>query len=232
MHELVRKQLVKYDGKLRAALRPETRFSAHPRALTAAEAVAEAADADEIPTQTRTLARLEPSGAPAATACPRVADARGGDDVRVDAETSRKRGGGVGTGSERELGRRRGRRLGARRAARARKECVLQCDSSILYTRFAVLEALAFPRPLQLRSHIRFGSLRSPPPPPLAQHHPPFPLLLSVLLGWVAHALVALVEDCTTGAVSDSSGRFSLAACMSGRGARSRTNPASLGDDH
>lgn len=70
MHELVRKQLVKYDGKLRAALRPETRFSAHPRALTAAEAVAEAADADEIPTQTRTLARLEPSGAPAAPRVP------------------------------------------------------------------------------------------------------------------------------------------------------------------
>ena len=47
MHELVRRQLVKYDGKLRAALRPESASAPAPRGMTAAEAAAAALAADE-----------------------------------------------------------------------------------------------------------------------------------------------------------------------------------------
>ena len=47
MHELVRRQLVKYDAKLRAALRPASASAPAPRGMTAAEAAAAALAAED-----------------------------------------------------------------------------------------------------------------------------------------------------------------------------------------
>ena len=58
MHELVRRQLVKYDAKLRAALRPASASAPAPRGMTAAEAAAAALAAEDDSDSDGDLANL------------------------------------------------------------------------------------------------------------------------------------------------------------------------------